>query len=278
MVFLLCGHILLHVGATGIPTMGETPHAGMELVRDLAYARRMERSITPKPWGVVVVEDDARTRQFFGQCVQDCKELRLLASLGSVQEALDWIDRSTEAPDVLLTDLGLPDGSGITVLHRMGARFPGCEALVVSMFGDEEHVLASIEAGALGYVHKDSAPENVAQTILELKAGASPISPGIARRLLTRYRGIAAANPASPAAPVTPQAPPTVAMSPRETEILDLLARGFSYSEIADLCKLSRNTVASHVKNLYRKLQVSSRGEAVFEGLQSGLIKPLSDR
>jgi DNA-binding NarL/FixJ family response regulator len=224
---------------------------------------------------VVVVEDDARTRRFFAQCVEQCPSLRLLASLGTVHAALQWARNPPELPDVLLTDLGLPDGSGIDIIRDFARQFPQCDTLVVSMFGDEEHVLASIEAGALGYVHKDSAPENVAQTILELKAGASPISPGIARRLLTRYRGLATANqPAatSPAPKATTTAEHT-GITPREAEILDLLARGFSYVEIANLCKLSRSTVASHVRNLYRKMQVASRGEAVFEGMQMGLIR-----
>ena len=222
----------------------------------------------PRPWNVVVVEDDARTRRFFAESVQACAQLRLVASLGSLQAALQWAADTHEQPEVLLTDLGLPDGSGIDVIRHFARRFPQCETLVVSMFGDEEHVLASIEAGALGYVHKDSAPENVAQTILELKAGGSPISPGIARRLLTRFRGTGAL-----AAPPAPAPEGERALSPRETEILDLLARGFSYGEIANLCKLSRNTVASHVKSLYRKMQVGSRGEAVYEGIQAGFIR-----
>lgn len=221
-------------------------------------------------YGVLVVEDDARTRQYFAHCVQSCDRLLLMGCLGSVAEVRAWLAASETGPDALLTDLGLPDGSGIDVIRETLARFPTCEALVVSIFGDEEHVLASIEAGALGYVHKDSGAENVAQTILDLKAGASPISPGIARRLLMHYRdGGVAAPPAGPG-----QAVGGSPLSGREAEILDLLARGFSYVEIAQLCGLTRNTVASHVKHLYRKMQVSSRSEAVFEGMQAGFIRP----
>ena len=230
-------------------------------------------------WNVVVLEDDARTRRFFTQCIQSCGELRLVACHESVAQARAWLQETQQAPDVLLTDLGLPDGSGIDIIRETIARFPDCDALVVSMFSDEDHVLASIEAGALGYVHKDSTPENVAQTILDLKAGGSPISPGIARRLLARGKLAAKAGShlVQPAAPAV-AAPPAHILSVREAEILDLLARGFSYIEIAQLCQLSRNTVASHVKNLYRKMQVGSRGEAVFEGLQAGIIRPVSAR
>jgi DNA-binding NarL/FixJ family response regulator len=226
---------------------------------------------------VVVVEDDARTRRYFAQCVDTCPQLELLGCFGGVAEARAWIARNTSGPDVLLTDLGLPDGSGIDVIRDMLARFPACDALVVSMFGDEEHVLASIEAGALGYVHKDSTPESIADTILELKRGGSPISPGIARRLLQRLSP--ARTPAiAPATVAAPPAPDGMGLTGRETEILDLLARGFSYVEIADLCKVSRNTVATHVKSLYRKMRVNSRSEAVFEAWQTGVIRPQAGR
>jgi DNA-binding NarL/FixJ family response regulator len=229
-----------------------------------------------KRWNVVVVEDDARTRRYFSQCVEESPALRLLASVGTVQAALQWAAEAAERPQVLLTDLGLPDGSGIDVIREFRSRFPDCEALVVSMFGDEEHVLGSIEAGALGYVHKDSEPQNVANTILELKAGGSPISPGIARRLLTRFGRPAAESRPAPSAGAPSNGPLDALEDPgitaREAEILDLLARGFAYAEIASLCKLSRNTVATHVKSIYRKMQVHSRGEAVYEALNMGII------
>ena len=260
-----------HKSCGGIPNPGESGalfRAGIQ-----TYPCAMNLPPSAPSYCVLVVEDDARTRQYFAHCVQSCDRLLLLGCLGSVAEFRSWMAASDKAPDALLTDLGLPDGSGIDVIREMLARYPSCEALVVSIFGDEEHVLASIEAGALGYVHKDSGAENVAQTILDLKAGASPISPGIARRLLMHYRDGSAALPAT-AAPLTSTSP----LSGREAEILDLLARGFSYIEIASLCGLARNTVASHVKNMYRKMHVSSRSEAVFEGMQAGFIRAPAGR
>ena len=235
----------------------------------------MGEAATHKRWAVLVVEDDAGTRRYIADCVEACPHLLLLASLGSVAEVRGWMGGTREAPDVLLTDLGLPDGSGVQVIREVLQRFSACEALVISMFNDDEHVLASIDAGALGYVQKDASPPDVVETILQLRSGESPMSPGIARRLLMRYRRdrSAAGHAASPSPGAT-----GVSLSPREIEILDYLARGFSYAEIARLCSLTRNTVASHVKNLYRKMQVGSRSEAVFEGLQSGLIRPLGIR
>lgn len=214
-----------------------------------------------------------QTREFFAASVSACASLNLAASVGTVAEACAWITGPAHTLDVLLTDLGLPDGSGLEVIRAAVARFPDCEPLVISMFGDEDNVLASIEAGALGYIHKDSTPENIAQAILEMKAGASPISPMIARRVLSKYQSLRDGRPAAAVVPAPPAAPtPRPLLSPREQEVLQLIARGFSYAEIARLQAVSVHTVQTHIKNLYRKLAVRSRGEAVFEATQLGLL------
>jgi DNA-binding NarL/FixJ family response regulator len=229
------------------------------------------------PFGVLVVEDDVRARRFFEQSVRACERLRWMAGLGTVREVLDWLAASPEAPDVLLVDLGLPDGSGLDVIRAAVARFPQCEPLVVSVFGDEDNVLASIEAGAVGYLHKDAAPEDIAQTILDMKAGASPISPMIARRVLSRYRTLQTEANAGVPVPVpavaAPRADAPALLSAREHEVLALIARGFSYAEIARLTALSVHTVQTHIKNLYGKLAVHSKNEAVFEATRLGLLR-----
>ncbi|WP_390346661.1 response regulator [Variovorax boronicumulans] len=229
----------------------------------------------PRRWGVLVVEDDSRARAFFEASVQRSPRLFWLGSAGTVQEARSWLAATATIPDVLLVDLGMPDGTGLDVIRDAVARFPGCEPLVVSVFGDEENVLASIEAGAVGYIHKDAAPEDIAQTIVEMKAGASPISPMIARRVLAKYRSLQAAVPGT-----TGAAPAETALdetdrgllSAREHEVLTLIARGFSYAEIARLKGLSVHTVQTHIKNLYGKLAVHSKSEAVFEATRLGLL------
>lgn len=245
----------------------------------------------PRRWGVLVVEDDSRARAFFEASVQRSPRLFWLGSAGTVQEALAWLARTTTIPDVLLVDLGMPDGTGLDVIRDAVARFPGCEPLVVSVFGDEENVLASIEAGAVGYIHKDAAPEDIAQTIVEMKAGASPISPMIARRVLAKYRSLQSASipglsggagvlsvagvPGSGAG-AAPEAASEESdrglLSAREHEVLTLIARGFSYAEIARLKGLSVHTVQTHIKNLYGKLAVHSKSEAVFEATRLGLL------
>jgi DNA-binding NarL/FixJ family response regulator len=224
-------------------------------------------------WGVFVVEDDSRARAFFEASVQRSASLLWLGSAGTVREALDWLGRTDTIPDVLLVDLGMPDGSGLDVIRHAVGRFPGCEPLVISVFGDEENVLSSIEAGAVGYIHKDAAPEDIAQTIVEMKAGASPISPMIARRVLAKYRSLQAAGAAPAVVPETAaeHGAPGL-LSAREHEVLTLISRGFSYAEIARLKGLSVHTVQTHIKNLYGKLAVHSKSEAVFEATRLGLL------
>lgn len=233
-------------------------------------------------WRVLVVEDDAVMRAFFVDCVEQCSALALAASCASVAQAEEWLRVTPQPPDVLLVDLGLPDGSGLQVIRHTVERYPNCEPLVISMFGDEDSVLASIEAGALGYIHKDSAPNDIAQTIIEMKKGASPISPMMARRVLFKFRNLQSKQPSAQSlvadvahkeiAKDEASCAPRGLLSPREQEVLELITRGFSYAEIARLQTVSVHTIQTHIKNLYRKLAVHSRSEAVFEASRMGLL------
>lgn len=228
-------------------------------------------------WQVLVVEDDRRAREFFCGCVRNSVELELAGAFGSVKPARDWLSEPLHELDVLLVDLGLPDGSGLELIRAAGQLHPKCESLVISMFGDAENVLASIEAGALGYIHKDSAPEDISQAIVDMKHGCSPISPMIARHVLDKYRGRTRDNwtlgtHARPGAACDGKGKLEIALSDREREVLDLIARGFSYAEVARLKEISVDTVRSHIKHLYDKLAVHSRSEAVYEATRMGLL------
>ena len=233
-------------------------------------------------WRVLIVEDDPQMRDFFAGSVLRCDQLVLAASLGTLADARTWLDESTHAIDVLLTDLGLPDGSGLDVIRHAVGLYPHCEPLVISMFGDEDNVLASIEAGALGYIHKDSTPHDIAQTILDMRAGASPISPMIARRVLSKYLSLKSKNPEARVkfeqfaidniASQKQSAAERSLLSKREQAVLELIARGFSYAEIARLQAISVHTVQTHIKNLYGKLAVHSKTEAVFEATRLGFL------
>jgi DNA-binding NarL/FixJ family response regulator len=215
---------------------------------------------------VMLVEDDPAFLARFCAIVAAAPELRLLGAVGDLASARQLL--AGTAPDVLLTDLGLPDGSGIELIRETAARHPTTDIMVISVFGDEEHVVASIEAGATGYVLKDSLPEEFVVLIRELRAGGSPISPLIARKLLRTFR---VAKPA-PVPSASRSALADAGLTQREGEVLGLIAKGFAFAEVARLLEMSPHTVTAHVKRVYQKLAVHSRGEAVYEATRMGLL------
>ena len=209
---------------------------------------------------VMVVEDDPAFLNRFCRIIASDVELALFAAVPDCASARQALAKA--APDVLLIDLGLPDGSGVDLMHETSRRYPATDIMVVTVFGDEEHVLAAIEAGATGYILKDSIPEQFVGLIRQLRSGGSPISPMIARQLLKRFKPGAEA----------PRATEDAGLSARESEVLSLIAKGFSFGEIARLLGVSPHTVTTHVKKIYQKLAVHSRGEAVYEAGKMGLI------
>ena len=220
---------------------------------------------------VLIVEDDSAFRARYVAMLAHDASFEVVASVGTGGEGLAMLD--SQKPDILLVDLGLPDISGIEVIRHASRTLPKCECMVVTVFGDEEHVLASIEAGAAGYLLKDASEESFLSGIRELINGGSPISPIIARRLLKRFH---AEQPSTNTAPdAADDNISNVALSDREREILVLASKGFNYPEMGKLMGISPHTVTSHVKKIYRKLAVHSRGEAVFEANRMGLIRTL---
>jgi DNA-binding NarL/FixJ family response regulator len=143
---------------------------------------------------VIVVEDDHATRGRLCEAIAAQPNMTLGAACDRMAPALEWLD--SHRPDVLLTDLGLPDGSGIDVIRHCAARYPACDILVITMFGDEKNVLASVEAGAAGYLLKDADHLDVGRAMRDLLAGGSPMSPVIARKVLNRARALE--SPATP--------------------------------------------------------------------------------
>ena len=226
----------------------------------------MAQAANPSPINVVIVEDDNLTRKIFSAAIESEPALRLVGAFDSVRPALEWL-KSTPV-DLLLTDLGLPDGSGIDVIRACVGRWPRCGVMVISMSSDDASVLACIEAGAAGYVLKEAGRVDIVRALMDLHSGGSPISPLIARKVLTHMRE---AIPASTA--TTADDAGSVMLTPRETTILDLIARGDSYGGVARTLSVSVGTVQTHAKNIYAKLAVHSRGEAVFEAQRRGLLR-----
>lgn len=219
------------------------------------------------PIHIALVEDDPVFRDAFTSAVAQAPDMVLRIVATTRREAFAALDQP--APDVMVVDLGLPDGSGIDVIGAARTRWPSCEAVVSTTFGDEAHVLRSIEAGARGYLLKDSAPAKVVEELRSLRAGGSPISPLIARQILMRMNHEAPA-PSVPA-PLEPPRQRT-GLSSREREVLVFVTKGFTYEEIAGLMGLSRHTVLTFVRRIYAKLEVGSKVEAIYEARKQGLL------
>ena len=218
---------------------------------------------------VLIVDDEPEFLRRFSAAVLSDPRLQLVGAAATGQAGMALLDQ--QRPDVLLLDLGLPDLRGVEVIRHAAAHRPGCDVLVVTMFGDDAHVVESIEAGATGYLLKDASTERVVASIHELHDGGAPISPGIARRVLARFR--VALKPAPAEVDARAEAPaPSTPLTPRETELLRLTAKGLPFDEIGQLLGISSHTVVAHVKNIYRKLAVHSRSEAVYEASQLGLL------
>lgn len=227
----------------------------------------------PAPARVFVVEDDPHTSQRFQNLIDALPDFEWAGASATAGEALRWLAVNT--PDVLLVDLGLPDRSGIDVVREAARRHPNCEIMVITMFGDEAHVVESLRAGAGGYLLKDATSDDLAHHLRELRAGGSPITPVIARHLLKTFRrDLAWPDPGQlrSAAAAPRPASSGIDLSDREMEVLQHIAKGFANAEIADLLNVSSHTVGTYVKRIYGKLSVNSRTEAVYEARQSGLI------
>lgn len=179
-------------------------------------------------------------------------------------------------PDVLLVDLGLPDIHGTEVIRFAARNLSECDIMVVTVFGDERNVVASIESGATGYVLKDCSDADLITRILELRAGGSPMSPGIARIVLNQMRVGTKAAP-GPGRRGAGEGTSS-ALTARETDVLRLLSRGYNYAEVGDRLGISVNTVTSHIKNSYRKLAVHSGTAAVTRAAELGLLRPGGDK
>ena len=212
---------------------------------------------------IAIVEDDRTLVEHYRAIIEAEPDMELVASAHTLREGLDmlrWAD-----PDVLLCDLGLPDGSGIDIVRQAFARNPRLHVLVVTLFSDNEHVFSAIKAGAAGYLLKDALPDSFAASIREVASGGSPINAGIARRLLGAFRDAPPAPDRAPSGEANP-------LSARETEILELMAKGLSFGDVAELLAISGHTVTTHVRKIYQKLAVNSRAEAVYEARQMGII------
>jgi DNA-binding NarL/FixJ family response regulator len=202
---------------------------------------------------VTIVEDDAEIRQLLSLIIGGSPGFECIHTFSNCEDA---VKRFREDPsDVVLMDIDLPKMSGIEGVQILKEKFPKTDFIMLTIHEDNDSVFNSLCAGATGYLLKDTPPVDLLNSVKEVYNGGSPMSPGIARRIIGSFHS----NSNSP-------------LSSRETEVLEKLCDGYNYKSIADVLFISGNTVRAHIKNIYKKLQVNSRAEAVKRAINDKLI------
>lgn len=215
---------------------------------------------------VLILEDRAATRDWLREVAAQAFGPVQLSLAATLAEADHWLaGMPAGATPICLVDLGLPDGSGIDFIRRLLAKLPAARAVILTLFDDDQHLLAGMAAGAHGYVLKDQDAAQLVHRLQRLQAGETPMSPAMAERVLALFRDHARAV-------VAQAALPAVALTVREEEVLRLIGRGLTVAEAASTLGLSALTVAGYVKAIYRKLDICSRAEAAAEAGRRGLL------
>ena len=216
-----------------------------------------------KPVRVLLIDDDANMRKVISHELLSDLRTDLVAQAGNMREGRRLILKHEF--DVMLVDLNLGDGNGFELIEQMKTVRPMAEAIVISAMEDEQHALHAFELGATGYLVKNSWFGNFSQAVLQVVNGGASITPNLARRLLTKLE-----QPKEGTHLPVGTNPDT--LSKREKEVLKMVASGYTSSEIGSRLMISCQTVNTHVKNIYRKLQVRSRAQAVSFAAQRGLL------
>ena len=215
---------------------------------------------------VAIVEDSAGVRRSLELLLNESPGFRCVCACGSAEEALERVP--AKAPEVILMDIHLPDRTGIECTARIKQLLPEVQVVMITVYTDIDTVFKALRAGASGYLLKRSPPEKILEAITEVRQGGAPITREIARKLVEAFKEPTAAEPQRSD------------LTRRENEVLDLLSRGFGNKEIAQTLSISLDTVRYHLKQIYEKLHVRSRTEAVakFVGTREagGGAKPAS--
>lgn len=219
---------------------------------------------------IAILEDHVDAQQWLREAAllqwQDA-EIQVFSRLQSALQALaapSWL-----AIDLCLVDLQLPDGSGVDFIQACQQQSPETWLVVTTLYDDDLHLLPALQAGAHGYLLKDESCESLAQALAGLKSGQPPLSASIAQRLLSAFREQPGLSD-----DVMIEAEAFTLLSQRELECLQMIAKGYKTAEVADLLGVSYHTAAKHVRNIYRKLDISSRAQAVQEAVRLGLLAP----
>ena len=202
---------------------------------------------------VSIVEDDARVRASLAKLIDSSAGYRCVSNHSSAEDALREIPKFR--PDVVLMDINLPGINGVECSRQLKPQMPGIQIIMLTVYQNTEHIFNALAAGATGYMLKQTPPVELLAAIKDVHAGGSPMSGHIARKIVQSFQQTA---------PISAEAQ---SLSPREAEVLDLLAKGFLYKEIAESMKVTYATVHTHIRHIYEKLHVRSRTEAVAKHL-----------
>lgn len=202
---------------------------------------------------VIIVEDDSEIRDSLKLLIDDTKGFEVLQTFEDAETALNWLD--DEIPDVVLMDIGLPGMSGIDATKQIKKKYPNLDVLVLSIHENDEYVFDALCSGATGYLTKDTSPTKIIDSIKETYNGGAPMSTQIARMVVGSFK-----------------IEPSPDLTKRESEVLTELCNGSSYKMIADKLFISEETVRKHLKNIYRKLEVHSKSEAVAKAIKDRLV------
>lgn len=206
---------------------------------------------------VLVVEDHLETREWLVSIVREAFDSPVVAESGTIEESYKWLE--SNRPSLSLVDLSLPDGSGLELINHLSTKFPENYTVVTTIYDDDDHIFNALQAGASGYLLKDQTRSSMIEGLAGIMSGKPPLNPAIARRMMRYFQQ---QRPASE----------DIRLSAREEEVLTLLAKGMGRSQIAQLLEVSTNTAASHIKSIYRKLNVSGRAEATLQAVRLGLV------
>jgi DNA-binding NarL/FixJ family response regulator len=207
---------------------------------------------------VAIIEDQEQIREGLRILVDATAGCRCVAVAGSVEDALSQFAR--EVPDVALVDIGLPGTSGIIGTRIFRQRYPGVQVIILTVYDDDERIFQALCAGAFGYLLKNTPPARLIECIREVASGGAPVSPEIARRVISLFQKI------------RPQENADFELTPHEVRILKLLVEGHNYKTAASELHVSVNTISFHMRHIYEKLQVHSKSEAVAKALRSRLV------
>jgi DNA-binding NarL/FixJ family response regulator len=216
------------------------------------------RTENAAPLRVAIVEDQREVREGLAVLINGTPGFRCTGNYRSMEEALRVLEK--EPPDVLLTDIGLPLMSGTEGIRILKGLYPDLPILALTVYKDDEDIFEALCAGASGYLLKNTPPARLLECLREVVNGGAPMSPQVARQVIRLFREI------------SPPVKAEYRLTPQETELLKLMVEGYNYKAAAAKLGITINTVSFHVRNIYTKLQVHSKSEAVAKALRNRLI------